>query len=421
MLGCVTLLALFGGGVFWAGQMPLAGGIVAAGVLEPSEGRRAISHPTGGVVAEVPIREGTNVAAGELLVRFDDTLVAARRRAATERKWALEAQADRLVAELDQADVITFRPGLLKSAASDAGLQALLEAERERFAAQAVALQTASQQKEIDVRRLRQQAQAISLALQSNDQAAAAVAAQLSHVEELLAQGLSRTPDALVLRRDAAELNGHRSSLVAHRLELLRKAEAAALAFDANRLSRRLDAAQELALAREALAEVVAKLAQLTHLQAQHELRAPLAGEVIDNRVTTAGSYVAPGAPLFDLVPANDPRIISTRISPQDIPAIATGQQVTVRLSGPDLRDLPAFSGNVRQISADVQAVSPDAAPSFRVEISLQPDALPSGVQRHLRQSGQPVEVIFRAADRTALAYLTGPLSGYFARTMREP
>ncbi|MBV9075972.1 MAG: HlyD family type I secretion periplasmic adaptor subunit, partial [Methylobacteriaceae bacterium] len=67
VLGGVTLVALlvFGLGG-WAATTELSGAVIAAGSLVVDSSIKKVQHPTGGVVGELRVRDGTRVKAGEV-------------------------------------------------------------------------------------------------------------------------------------------------------------------------------------------------------------------------------------------------------------------------------------------------------------------------------------------------------------------
>ena len=67
-LRVLLVVTLLGGG--WLAFVPLAGAVVVPGNLVVQSSVKAIQHPTGGVVAEIKVANGSHVAAGDLLVRL---------------------------------------------------------------------------------------------------------------------------------------------------------------------------------------------------------------------------------------------------------------------------------------------------------------------------------------------------------------
>jgi HlyD family secretion protein len=66
----VTGVLVFGVGG-WAATTELSGAVVALGQLVVESDVKKVQHPTGGVVAELRVREGDRVQEGDLLVRLD--------------------------------------------------------------------------------------------------------------------------------------------------------------------------------------------------------------------------------------------------------------------------------------------------------------------------------------------------------------
>src|ERR1700746_3709657 len=70
VLTSVLLVCGLGG---WAGITEFAGAIIAHGQIVVDTNVKKVQHPTGGVVAELRVNNGSHVNAGEIIVRLDDT------------------------------------------------------------------------------------------------------------------------------------------------------------------------------------------------------------------------------------------------------------------------------------------------------------------------------------------------------------
>lgn len=77
----------------WACLVPLSGAVVVPGTLVVESDLKKIQHPAGGVVANIPVRDGMHVSAGDVLLRLDET--------------QLRANAQVLAQQLDQTRVRT--------------------------------------------------------------------------------------------------------------------------------------------------------------------------------------------------------------------------------------------------------------------------------------------------------------------------
>jgi len=73
LAGVAAILMLVFGVGGWAATTELSGAVVAPGSVIVEGSVKQVQHPTGGVVAELLVREGQVVEAGDVLVRLDAT------------------------------------------------------------------------------------------------------------------------------------------------------------------------------------------------------------------------------------------------------------------------------------------------------------------------------------------------------------
>ncbi len=78
LLAGLTTLAVLGGGVGgWAATTELSGAVVAPGLVVVDSHVKKVQHPTGGVIGEIRVKDGDQVAAGDLVLRLDETITRA--------------------------------------------------------------------------------------------------------------------------------------------------------------------------------------------------------------------------------------------------------------------------------------------------------------------------------------------------------
>ena len=94
----IAAVVLAGG---WAGLMPLAAAVVVPGSLVVQSNVKTVQHPTGGVVAQIAVRNGMRVANGDLLVRLDATQAQASLQVVSKQLDEVRARIARLIAERD--------------------------------------------------------------------------------------------------------------------------------------------------------------------------------------------------------------------------------------------------------------------------------------------------------------------------------
>src|SRR5947209_6841006 len=99
--GLRALLVVGGLAGGWMVLVPLAGAVVVPGNLVVQSNVKTIQHPTGGVVAEIPVHNGMRVSSGDLLLRLDATQAQASLQVVSKQLDEARARMARLVAERD--------------------------------------------------------------------------------------------------------------------------------------------------------------------------------------------------------------------------------------------------------------------------------------------------------------------------------
>ncbi len=110
-MALVGLLALSCG--VWATSTPIAGAVIAAGTVVVDSNIKKVQHPSGGIVAAIPVKNGDRVKAGDTVLKLDDTQARANLGVITSQLVQLTGRKARLEAERDLADSIKFPADLL--------------------------------------------------------------------------------------------------------------------------------------------------------------------------------------------------------------------------------------------------------------------------------------------------------------------
>ena len=108
----VSAFLVFGVGG-WAATTELSGAVIATGHLVVESNVKKVQHPTGGIVGELRVRDGSQVKAGDIVVRLDETVTRANLAIVQNNLDELRARQARLEAERDGLDVVAFAPELL--------------------------------------------------------------------------------------------------------------------------------------------------------------------------------------------------------------------------------------------------------------------------------------------------------------------
>jgi HlyD family type I secretion membrane fusion protein len=141
---------------------------------------------------------------------------------------------------------------------------------------------------------------------------------------------------------------------------------------------------------------------------------------VVGLKVFTAGSVIGPRDVIMEIVPAEKRLIVEARIRPDDINYVRAGSEADIRLTAFKQRTTPLVYGRVTYVSGDRMTDPQNGAAWYLVHVDVTDRALADAGNLHLT-AGMPAEVFIRTDTRSALDYLTAPVTAYLRRGMREP
>lgn len=140
LVGLLVVVVAFGGGGLLLGRAPLAGAVVASGVVKVADNRKSVQHLEGGIVKEIRVRNGNRVAVGQTLIVLEDERTSAGLDLLAGQWDAAAAKAARLQAERDFKPEPAF-PERLRAHAEDPKLAELLRMETSLFQTKRAALE----------------------------------------------------------------------------------------------------------------------------------------------------------------------------------------------------------------------------------------------------------------------------------------
>jgi len=414
--GVAAVVAVATGVGAWTGTTELSGAIIATGSLVVESNIKKVQHPTGGVVADLPIQEGDRVRAGDLLVRLDATAARATYDSVTKSLWEIAARNARLEAERDG------RPDLVIPAELEAagpGVGRIIDGERKLFRFRRDALQGQKAQLRERIGQLNEEIKGLVEQAAAKEQETAIIGREYAGVEELWKKNLIQLTRLTSLQRDMSRLKGERGVLVASIAQTRGKVSETELQVLQLEQNLRSEVGKELAENRAKTATLMEqKITAFDQLQ-RIEIHAPQTGYVHELAVHTRGGVIAPGEPIMLIVPTADSLVAEVRVAPQDIDRLQTGQAAGLRFPSFDQRTTPELSGRVTRIAADVSEDKRTGSFYYLVRLGVTKDEL-AKLDGAKLMPGMPVEAFIRTADRTVLSYLTKPLVDQARRAFRE-
>jgi HlyD family type I secretion membrane fusion protein len=381
--GLALLLGGFGGFGATAALAPLSSAAVAPGVVAADSNRKTIQHLDGGIVAEALVTEGDRVNAGQPLLRFDD----------------LDSRLAVTVLEVPSL------PSALAPVAAEPKVAAILVAQARILAARRSGLGG----REAVTRRRIAQLEAQIAVLEAQRAAAlrqrGLIAQEEQAVAEMVSKGYERQSRLLALMCQSAGLDGtvgDHANRIAQAREVIAQAEQEILAAQADFRS---SVATDLRDTQAHRSECMEKLTAARLRLARRDLPAPESGIVLNLRAIVPGTVVAAGAPILDLVPADDRMVVDVRVSPTDIDVVHAGLPAKLVLTAYKQRTTAQLDGTVIRVSADALTDARTGQPFYSADIGVDTAGgpLPDGVRL---LPGMPVEAMIVTGERTLLGSL---------------
>jgi len=417
VLGAAVVGAFAAAMTMWGTLAPISGAAIATGNLQVEGRRQSVQHPYGGVVRQLPVRDGARVEKGQLLIRLDDSDPRAKLDVlAADRDAALAARA-RLMAERDGRDAPDYgddlraRGDLSAVRQAMANETAMMAARKHQFGAETAVLR--GKIKELEAQITGTQAQ-----LAGTEKQRELLADEMGGAQRLFDQGYTPKTRILALQREAARLQadiGAQQASIAGMQQQIAQNDLEIARVERARISEITD---QLRATENKLAELAPKIEAAADVVARTRISAPATGAVVGLDVFTEGGVVQPGARLMDIVPTDNPLIVGARLRLSDINDVSVGRRAEVRLTGVNYVERPRLYGTVKTVSADRLTDDKSGEGYFAVEVALEPDDVKKS--RVDLQAGMPAEVIVPTRSRTLFEYLLGPLRDELTRAFRE-
>ena len=418
VLGLAAVMLVAGGIGGWAATTEISGALIAPGSVVVESSARKVQHPSGVVVGEIAVTGGLNVAAGDILIRLDETMTRANLQIVSKTLDEMTTRRARLRAERDGASEMSW-PSAFSNRRQDESIIELMADEQRLFELRSSTRLGQKRQLRERIAQLREEANGIVAQQAAKSQELVLVNNELEGVRELWSKQLIQMNRLTALEREAARLDGERAQLIAaaaqgrgkiSEIELQITQIDRELASEVGRELREIDGK-----AGEYAERKVAAEDQLRRI----DIRAPISGTVHELNVHTVGGVISAGEQLMLIVPASERLTVEARVSPQDIDQVRVGQTAALRFSAFSQRTTPEINGAVSRVSADVTTEQRTGIAYYTARIAIGPDELARLGDVRL-VPGMPVEAFIKTADRTVGSYLTKPLFDQVARAFRE-
>ena len=417
-IGLLTAFVLVGGLGGWASYASISGAVIAQGTVIVESRSKRVQHNKGGIISAIYVKEGQRVAASEMLLRLDGSLTRANLAIISTQLDELTARKARLIAQRDAADEIRF-PASLMDRISNEDIAQAVNGERSLFEARRNTSKNQKSQLAERIGQLREEIKGLIVQRDAKASEMTFIGDELSDLEGLFKKGHVTKSRMLALRREAARLTGAHGqfvSTIARATGRISETKLQIIQIDQDGLAR---TAKELREVGAKIIELAERKVAAQEVLNRLEIRAPRSGFVHQLSVYTVGGVIGAGDTVMLIVPEDDRLIIEVQIQPTDIDQVRLGQKAIVRLPAFNQRTTPEMFGEVATIAADLTVDRNTGVGFYVARLILSKDEMEKIDGKKL-VPGMPVEAFIQTQSRTALSYLSKPISDHIVRVFRE-
>jgi len=405
--GTWYVLIAVGAFLVWALTAPIGSGTPLPGTVVVSGYRKAVQHPTGGVVSEVRVTEGSKVRQGDILIRINPLETEATVANLEQEYINLLVIESRATAEL-MGRPIVWDPAL---SGLDPQRVAQAKAVQQRF------YTTRQAQFGEQVSALQSQISGLNGAMSSHRVQLGTLDQELRNVQELAREGFvpkaqvnttlrTKVEQEAALGTAAAQIGKTRSEIAGVRSSFLS------------------EVAKELAEIQKTRDTVATKLQAARFAQSLSAIRAPVSGTVVGLKVYTQGGVIAGGEVLMEIVPTEGKLILETKVPPSSIDSVSAGKPVDIRFTAFNQSTTPVLQGWVKSVGVDKLKAKPgeelrEGEDYYLAQVETTPAELAKLGGQKL-QPGMPADVIVKSGERTFMSYLLKPLTDKLAKAFQD-
>lgn len=355
----------------WAVYAPIDGGVTASGTVVVSGYRKAVQYPLTGVVREILVSEGDEVAEGQVLIRVNPLTL--------------------------QANLGTIESDLINVLASEARLKA------ERLNTKITwpeLFSSLSNQPQVEEAKVTQEELFKARRHEYTETIRAREAQLKSLIKEEKNLG-TLAEEGLVPKANAEQA-------MRNRLE----SENLINAFVSNFLKQTEVELAEVQKKRESL-QLQLEAAKFDEEKAS--IVAPIGGVIMGLKVVTVGGVITTGQVLAEVVPKDSKLVVDVKLPANVIDRVKKDAIVDLHFTAFNAATTPTVPGRLIKVGTDRQL--PDKTkpgePDFEY-YSAQVETTPKGMEMLGKlniQPGMPVDVVIKTGTRSFLSYIMKPIS----------
>jgi len=403
----IWFLGFFGVFLAWAFYAPIDAGVSVQGTVMVMGNRKAVQHPSGGVVEEINVTEGAEVKQGDVLLRVNPLKTDTELTGAELTYINLLASESRLKAERDNLSGINWSDELRKRfKAGDPRVEEAKKLQQQLFSSRRAEYigQVAS---------LNEQINGLTAVLKSRQIQVKTLEEEMNNSRELAKNGFVPQTQANQAERQKSDID---SGIANTRADIAR----ANLQISQARSAVLKDVDTQLQEIQKNRDTMSSRLDSAKFDRALSEIKAPVSGSVVGLKVFTVGGIITPGLVLMEVVPKDENLIVQAKVPNTIIDKVRIGMPTDMRFTAFNQATTPVIPGIVKVLGADKEpGANPQEGDFYLAHVETTPEglALLAGLKV---QPGMAVDVIIKSGERSFMSYLLKPLSDKTARAFKE-
>ncbi|PHY12502.1 hypothetical protein CSW58_12205, partial [Caulobacter sp. B11] len=324
IVGCLVIVALVIGAIIWASVTEIDGAISAPGFVKVENNRKSVRAFSGGVVRQILVREGDQVAAGQVLMRFDDTTAQAQYAVLQNQYDVSVAHLARFEAEMDGKSSMPV-PAALKARMNDPVVARLVSDEQAVFRSRLTIYQTQASVLRQRMNQLSRRVEGINAQLSSQQEQSKLIDDELVGLTSLYERGYAPRTRVLALQRNAASLRAMPASSGRRRRPPRPRSARPSANWPNFRASGSARRPRPCSWPRPRSPTSCPAWTRPARRPGADRHSLPGKGSVLNLTQFTEGGVVGAARELLDVVPSNVMMVVQARIKPQYINSVQPG------------------------------------------------------------------------------------------------
>ena len=341
-MGTLVIAALVLGIGGWTVTAKLAGAVISADQVIVDDNLKAVQDRDGGIVSDIPIREGDVVEAGQVILRLDDVQSRAELSIMRSQMLELAIRKARFVAERDGLPALIIPDSISRDDPKSADI---VVGETRLFEGQRTDRESRKNQLVYGIVQINDEVAGLESQRLAKVNEIALAGIEYKRSKELADKNLFEVSRLSPIKREEVRLNGELGAIdasVARAKTRIFEIKLQILSIDE---TARTEAQRELSPIEAKLQEREERMAATDDRLSRAEIKAPIAGTIHELKIHTIGGVVSPAEVLVTIVPLDAHLKVEIRLSPMSTEQVAVGSPARLRFSSFNQRTTPELVG----------------------------------------------------------------------------